>query len=324
MSWFAAVLCLRPLCAPAFAQQPAPADVQSQSDRRIPERAAANAASLQGRVRDQQGHAVPVATLTIRSLHRARTYISSTDVEGIFRLRDMLLGFYELRVTREGFETLIVPEVQLQKSGLVYGEIVDSSHNSAFRVFNIGIVLFGVAITVYAFSVVAAFLVEVEVTNPFWRRSVQKRIDELKDHFIVCGLGDTGRYAVAELQKTSTPYVVVDLSEEHLNKLRELHSDTLDEMLYVIGDATEEEVLQRAGLERARPDCRTSQRQGQPGHHRGRATAFSEDADCGALRGQEVCRPHDARWREFDSLSQPHRRVTHGQRTDPSPRRRVS
>jgi len=137
-------------------------------------------------------------------------------------------------------------------AGVGYGEIVDTSHNPALRIFNIGIVLFGVAITVYVFSVVAAFLVEVEVTNPFWRRSMQKRIDELKDHIIVCGLGDTGRHAVTELQKTSTPYVVIDTSEENLKKARELHSDTLGEMLYVIGDATEEEVLQRAGLDRAR------------------------------------------------------------------------
>lgn len=137
-------------------------------------------------------------------------------------------------------------------AGVGYGEIVDTSHNPALRIFNIGIVLFGVAITVYVFSVVAAFLVEVEVTNPFWRRSMQKRIDDLKDHFIVCGFGDTGRHAVAELQKTSTPYVALDLSEDHLKRMRDLHSDSLNQMLYVIGDATEEEVLQRAGLDRAR------------------------------------------------------------------------
>jgi voltage-gated potassium channel len=137
-------------------------------------------------------------------------------------------------------------------AGVGYGEIVDTSHNPALRIFNIGIVLFGVAITVYVFSVVAAFLVEVEVTNPFWRRSMQKRIDELKDHFIVCGLGDTGRHAVTELQKTLTPYVVIDTSEENVKKARELHSDTLAEMLYVVGDATEEEVLEKAGLDRAR------------------------------------------------------------------------
>src|SRR5260370_40258832 len=55
-------------------------------------------------------------------------------------------------------------------AGVGYGEIVDTSHNPALRIFNIGIVLFGVAVTVYVFSVVAAFLVEVEDTTPLWRR----------------------------------------------------------------------------------------------------------------------------------------------------------
>lgn len=137
-------------------------------------------------------------------------------------------------------------------AGVGYGEIVDTSHNPALRVFNIGIVLFGVAVTVYVFSVVAAFLVEVEATKPFWRRRMQKRIDELSQHFIVCALGDTGRHAVAELQKTATPFVVVDISEENVKKMRDLHPETLGQMLYTLGDATEEEILHRAGLDRAR------------------------------------------------------------------------
>ena len=137
-------------------------------------------------------------------------------------------------------------------AGVGYGEVVDTSHNPALRVFNIGIVLFGVAITVYVFSVVAAFLVEVEFSNPFWRRRMQRHIDELTGHHIVCGLGDTGRHAVAELQKTNTPHVVVDLSEENIKKLMELHSEALGEMLFVVGDATEEDVLEKAGLSRAK------------------------------------------------------------------------
>jgi voltage-gated potassium channel len=137
-------------------------------------------------------------------------------------------------------------------AGVGYGEIVDTSHNPALRIFNIGIVLFGVAITVYVFSVVAAFLVEVEFTKPLWRRRMQKRIDELTEHFIVCGLGDTGRHIVTELQKTGTPFIVVDISEENVKKMRDLHPDVLGQMLYTVGDATEEEVLQRGGLERAR------------------------------------------------------------------------
>src|SRR6266581_6622295 len=65
-------------------------------------------------------------------------------------------------------------------AGIGYGEIVDTSHNPALRVFNIFIILVGVAITVYALSAVTAFLVEGEITNLFWRRKMQKKISELK------------------------------------------------------------------------------------------------------------------------------------------------
>ena len=78
-------------------------------------------------------------------------------------------------------------------AGVGYGEIIDTSHNPALRIFNMFVVGLGVTITVYVFSVVTAFLVEGEIRNIFWRRTMQKRIQALKDHFIVCGLGDTGR-----------------------------------------------------------------------------------------------------------------------------------
>jgi Ion channel len=52
-------------------------------------------------------------------------------------------------------------------AGVGYSEIVATANNPALRIFNMFIVLFGVAVTVYVFSVVAAFLVEIEVTNPF-------------------------------------------------------------------------------------------------------------------------------------------------------------
>jgi voltage-gated potassium channel len=137
-------------------------------------------------------------------------------------------------------------------AGVGYSEIVDTSHNPALRIFNIGIVLIGVALTVYVFSVVAAFLVEVENTNPFWRRRMQKRINEASGHFIVCGLGDTGRHALEELQKTGTPYVAIELLEDNIKRLRDSHPAIAEDLLYIIGDATEEEVLEKAGIEKAK------------------------------------------------------------------------
>src|SRR5579859_7336366 len=93
-------------------------------------------------------------------------------------------------------------------AGVGYGEIISTAGHPALRIFNMFVVAFGVMITVYVFSVVTAFLVEGEITNIFWRRKMEKRIRELKHHYIVCGSGDTGRCAISELQKTKHPFVV--------------------------------------------------------------------------------------------------------------------
>jgi voltage-gated potassium channel len=137
-------------------------------------------------------------------------------------------------------------------AGVGYGEIIDTSHNPGLRVFNIAVIMVGVTFTVYVFSAVTAFLVEGQITDIFRKRKMQKRISELKHHFIVCGLGDTGRYVVAELAKAGTPFVVIDNNEEHVKSFIEKNGDAYREMLYVVGDATDELVLDQARLDSAK------------------------------------------------------------------------
>lgn len=160
-----------------------------------------------------------------------------------------------------GYQILGGPKVSFLNSlymavitlaGVGYGEIIDTSHNPWLRIFNMVVVSVGVMITVYVFSVVTAFLVESEIHNLFWRRKMQNRIRDLKDHFIVCGLGDTGRYAVEELHKTGTPFVVIESQEENVKRLRDHESGKFKEILYVVGDSTDEAALDAAGVERAR------------------------------------------------------------------------
>jgi len=136
-------------------------------------------------------------------------------------------------------------------TGVGYGEIVDSSHNPRLRVFNTVIVILGVGFAVYVFSELTAFLVEGELRHLFRRRKMKRQIDALQQHFIVCGAGETGRHVIEELQKTGTPHVVIDISDDAINRLREDHSGAYKDMLFVKGDATDEEVLLQAGLDRA-------------------------------------------------------------------------
>ena len=67
--------------------------------------------------------AVPGASLLFRSRSSARSFTEVTNAEGIFRLRDLPPGAYELQVNREGIAPLVIPEFQLQKTGLVVLEL---------------------------------------------------------------------------------------------------------------------------------------------------------------------------------------------------------
>jgi len=141
--------------------------------------------------------------------------------------------------------------VVITLSGVGYDEIVNTANNHALRVFNIFVVLTGAGIAVYVFSVLTAFLVEGELRHLFRRSRMKKQISELKNHYIVCGFGETGRHVVDELEKTHTPFVVVDSSHEAVTRGQEMHPDLYKDMLHMAGDATDENVLVQAGLDRA-------------------------------------------------------------------------
>lgn len=131
-------------------------------------------------------------------------------------------------------------------SSVGYGEIVDTSHSVGLRAFNLLVLTFGIGLMLYVFSVATAFVVEGELKNIFWRRKMQKLIAAFRGHIIVCGAGETGRSVVEELLKTGRQVVVVDHDPKQLEMLQDFSGVPLIE-----GDATDEEVLQRAGLERA-------------------------------------------------------------------------
>jgi len=76
-----------------------------------------NVLSLQGIVRDQQGRAVPAVQINLRNASGAH-YETVTGAEGIFRLRDVELGIYEVTLSKPGFKTVVIPRLELNKREL--------------------------------------------------------------------------------------------------------------------------------------------------------------------------------------------------------------
>ena len=119
-------------------------------------------------------------------------------------------------------------------------------HGLKAELLTIMIVLSGVAIFGY-FAAQIFDSIARSVLGGAWReKKRRKMIDELRDHIIVCGYGRVGRRAGDELRESGVPYVVLDFGEEALEHARE-HND-----LYVDGNGSEDEDLEKAGIDRAR------------------------------------------------------------------------
>lgn len=125
-----------------------------------------------------------------------------------------------------------------------YGEVHPLS--SAGRVFTIFLILFGVGTLAYALSAMTAFIVEGELKDALRRRRMDAEIAKLKDHYILCGAGHTGLAIIEELQKTRRAFVAIEKDPARVEYLR------ARKILAIVGDATDDEILQRAGIERAK------------------------------------------------------------------------
>ncbi|MEI4829748.1 potassium channel protein [Bacillus sp. FJAT-53711] len=121
-----------------------------------------------------------------------------------------------------------------------YGDAVPLT--KAGKVFALLIIPLGVGIVTYAIGVVAAMIVEGNLFQAVRRKQMEKQIAEIKDHIIVCGCGRVGLQVVQELREKNMPFIVVDREESVL---------TEQKLLYVHGDATDDEVLHKAGITRA-------------------------------------------------------------------------
>jgi len=115
------------------------------------------------------------------------------------------------------------------------------------QVFTILLILSGLGLLFYSLTTMAAFVVEGQLRSYFRRSKMENQIKRIRDHFIVCGLGQTGRTIVEELRQGGFPFVVIDRSEQALQ-----HVSRPGEILLYVGDATDDTTLEACGLERAR------------------------------------------------------------------------
>jgi len=125
-----------------------------------------------------------------------------------------------------------------------YGEVHPLSR--AGRVFNSFLIFFGVTTIFIAMGAMTQTIIELEFGDAIGKRRNKRMIDNLKDHYIICGFGRVGRGAASELKHAGVPFVVVDSSPDRVERAM------LSGMLAVAADATRDETLSQLGICRAR------------------------------------------------------------------------
>ncbi len=138
------------------------------------------------------------------------------------------------------FDSLYMTVITLSTIG--YQEVRPLSYTG--RAFTIILVFVGVGAVAYGINNGIRVVFEGEIQKAFGRRRLEKRLKSIRDHFIVCGYGRMGRIICHELKAKDVPFVVVEKDPPEL--------DADEETVFVFGDATKDEVLRQAGIEKAK------------------------------------------------------------------------
>jgi voltage-gated potassium channel len=125
-----------------------------------------------------------------------------------------------------------------------YGELHPLS--PVGRIFNSFIIITGVGLVLLFFGGVTQALLEFELQSVFGRRRMDREIDRLSGHYIICGAGRVGRSVARELARKPEPFVVIDNNEAKVSRY------AAEGWLAIIGDATLAKTLGDARIERAR------------------------------------------------------------------------
>lgn len=132
-----------------------------------------------------------------------------------------------------------------------YGEMLDGMDTVEYaRGFTVVLLVFGTGSIVFFASMITAFIVEGDLKEALFAQKLKKRMKRMSGHVVVCGAGSTGRNVIEELLKTAVPVIAVDVVEHELKEIADKFPKA--DYSYVVGDATDDDILQQLNLGSAR------------------------------------------------------------------------
>jgi voltage-gated potassium channel len=179
-----------------------------------------------------------------RSAGRGEGRTSAYVALGLLLIMFMIgIGGYMLIEDLSFTEAVYMTVITITTVG--FKEVVPLSNIGMWFTSFLIIVSFG--IFVFAVTSVTRYMIDGVLRNYYRDRKVKRQIDKLSNHVIICGFGRNGSQSAFDLQMHKVPYIVIENNPEIIDRLR-----ISQDILYIEGDATQDEVLSQAGIMKAR------------------------------------------------------------------------
>lgn len=151
-----------------------------------------------------------------------------------------MLGFMVIE-NLNPIDALYMTVITLSTVG--FGEVAPL-HPSG-RIFVIFLILFGVMFTGFVVTILGQLVMEGQFNEIYGRKIMERKINKMKNHYIIAGYGRVGRQVAIEFQKKNVQFVVI---EKDIDSIPELYKENV---LFIQGEATEDDILRKAGVESA-------------------------------------------------------------------------
>ena len=176
-------------------------------------------------------------TFNMLNLFRSRIYLAITLMVAVLAFG--VLGYW-LIADYSWVEAFYMTIITVTTVG--FGEIRPLGTEG--KVFTVILIILSVFIFAFALSVITEYILSRNSLQLLKKKKVKNQIDKLQNHVVVCGFGRNGMQAAERLTAYKKPFVIIERDREIIEKFE-------DEVLFVEGDANEDEVLISAGVDRA-------------------------------------------------------------------------
>ncbi|MCA8960614.1 MAG: TrkA family potassium uptake protein [Planctomycetes bacterium] len=159
------------------------------------------------------------------------------------------LGFYHILEGQENYfrclyRTVLLVTTVNDPQGFPQ---VSSDRARLLEQYTMVILILGMGVVLYSVSSLAAWIIEGDLRGGVRRRRTRRMLESYQEHIIVCGGGETGQLMSTELLKIGERFVVIENDPHRFEELEEIEG-----LLALRGDATHDQVLEAAGIDRAR------------------------------------------------------------------------